>query len=910
MKRLLPPVSSGLTGPDWVEPPFHFEGVIMRVFPLRASLYALQSFVDRYLHAVFPAPGEVKFRAFIPYVYLMMVDYGRMSLEAANMGWISQRELLFNIPLEWYEPSVSGFVFRDFAQLSPYVFVDNEFSMSLGRESIGWPKKLARWDAPATTGMENPHLPIRLASLSANGFAQPIDGKQEPNVFLEVLQTPASAFLEWPVASAALTMPWMMANNLAQYGAAWVQDYLQIMGGLSLTRQWGMLSPFSSSGMAQSLSGLMRPDRPDLTFNCITLKQFRDADDPRYACYQALVNSPMSVKRLDSAGLLGEPHQLRGDFSGGYRIRLTPSPLYSIVERLGLQVESQDSLGGTTVSTLKPVFPYWTQVDMTYGRAQLLKQRVNATASAAGKALQDDTLRIRTSDGTAAHEISGPFHFPNASLRVLPLLAQRQKLQAFCDELLNQSLASPLGTQVRFEPWGEYVYVVIASYEQIFSANSATALPASSLATWYLPVFMYVSEKTPEGASQERLRTVALVPIHNFSNSSALASSASEVGGIPTLPSFFENPEVAWLRDAGPLESTPRGLLNLSTLVFPSLGLGQKARQLLWLEILDGEVADNGSQGQRTVDETWGETLLQELQKRLDAEHSDSKALEHASTLALEPLAHSVPFNIVTLKQVRDAEDPKLACYQSLVESDFRIKKIHDIREMEERIHIRLHRFPSLPFVERLGLVTKKVDWRGSSAVDCLEPVRPFWIKADFEQGLGKTLLLRDEQAQWQPIHLEKGYFEREQARVVEGPLPPLGAAQAVRKVPPQWIIEDVLSREWGQGGSARWDETATAFSRMLSLFRSRRISSDEFDAFVKGKIYESLDPRLRDDALSAHRQLLEHPESDALARTLSTHLRRCSFKPRFCLHKNSLPAAKIASARLWRDLWYAGELS
>ena len=81
-----------------MSPPFSFSDVTMSVFPLRASLPSLENFTRNYLNQ---APDLVQFQPFVPFVYLVILDYGRMSLEAANMGWVSQREVAFGIPLRW-----------------------------------------------------------------------------------------------------------------------------------------------------------------------------------------------------------------------------------------------------------------------------------------------------------------------------------------------------------------------------------------------------------------------------------------------------------------------------------------------------------------------------------------------------------------------------------------------------------------------------------------------------------------------------------------------------------------------------------------------------------------------------------------------------------------------------------------
>src|SRR5258708_31331432 len=61
------------------------------------------------------------------------------------------------------------------------------------------------------------------------------------------------------------------------------------------------------------------PVRPKLAL--YTMKQVRDAEDSKNACYQAIVRSEMTVDEVKDAGLLFDP--LSGDPSGGVEIKLS-----------------------------------------------------------------------------------------------------------------------------------------------------------------------------------------------------------------------------------------------------------------------------------------------------------------------------------------------------------------------------------------------------------------------------------------------------------------------------------------------------------------------------------------------------------------------------------------------------------
>ena len=87
------------------------------------------------------------------------------------MGWISQREVAFGVPLQWMQPTDSGLKFHDWAFTTPFIFVDNELSLSTGREVYGWPKLLARLDPSVDQWITDPHGPRRVFEIRSQAAA-------------------------------------------------------------------------------------------------------------------------------------------------------------------------------------------------------------------------------------------------------------------------------------------------------------------------------------------------------------------------------------------------------------------------------------------------------------------------------------------------------------------------------------------------------------------------------------------------------------------------------------------------------------------------------------------------------------------------------------------------------------------
>src|SRR5262249_39560893 len=108
----------------WLNSRLAFKSVTARVFPLKASMNQLQDFCDNYLNFVDDdksnRPSHYSKPA-MPWVFCEVLNYGEMSNEARSRGWISQHEVVFVVPLEWYAIERGELKFRDWAMVSPFI---------------------------------------------------------------------------------------------------------------------------------------------------------------------------------------------------------------------------------------------------------------------------------------------------------------------------------------------------------------------------------------------------------------------------------------------------------------------------------------------------------------------------------------------------------------------------------------------------------------------------------------------------------------------------------------------------------------------------------------------------------------------------------------------------------------------
>ena len=322
-------------------PPFAFKDVTMSVFPLRASLSRLESFCDAFLNH---AEKAIKFQPFVPYVYLIILDYGRMSVEAANMGWISQREVAFSVPLRWMQKHEKDGIleFRDWAFNSPFIFVDNELSMSTGREVYGWPKTLVHLDPSISQWVQDPPGSRRVFNVSTKAVGRAFEGQRFTNQpFLNVHHRPATNILEFPPKLLGLFRPLAEMPNVGLNGARLAADLMRALSGITvqgITKTSAFPDLLNADRLMEllsreNLSACLKPSSwqpgladllwslfPRLYSNTVNLKQFRDVSSPVAACYQAITNAKMQLECINRAGLLGQQNLLMGQIDGGYSI--------------------------------------------------------------------------------------------------------------------------------------------------------------------------------------------------------------------------------------------------------------------------------------------------------------------------------------------------------------------------------------------------------------------------------------------------------------------------------------------------------------------------------------------------------------------------------------------------------------
>jgi hypothetical protein len=686
-----------------------YSDVVTQIFPLKASMNRLQEFCDSYLNLDEDPP--LYFKPAAPWVLMQVVDYGQMATTSKNLGWFSQHELAFGVPLRCYKKEKDEWVFVEWAMVFPFIFVDNPLSMSGGRKIYGWSKSGIKVDnSPSIleAGSARRLVGISLVTSGTN-YGEP-SGTEE---FLQIFQS--RPFVS---ASSALTdlfsaIPRAIASSVTAAYSIFETTGLFPVGYSDrdlksleemLSRFYGLVNSMAPRSFRAPPGKAPSPQPSDqgsalAPFNIITMKQIRDVHSSSAACFQAIVGSKMQIERTIDGGSLFDP--LAGDMTGGIYINLLDTEVQPIVQMLGLETSEHSSVGGKPACTLRPTMPFWLKMDLGYGLADSQCWRTNSTKWSTGDTLEQiprrDIEYLNVGSG-AIEEVSGPYNFPEITLRVMPLRAEKDKLQDLLDGYLENDF-------FKFETAGEIkdeggVHAVVcligANFENMTASGDADTKYSDRELTFAVPVSWW--EK-----SNPRVKRPALMPLYIFAGTDWNAVTSYEVYGQLSLKSRLINPDSSWLvAPTGPREPEP--LVTVKTELFPELGKSQEAQYTTVLEILSAPgTAARGSLA----------TYLKQL------------GLGHFLT--------GNEFHSISLKQVMDAKDCTLANYQALVALLRQFTGIKDragspTTGLLAPLSIRVFDYPTFPIVGTLGLIPERCDNAGPYPIYTLNPIDPFWV--------------------------------------------------------------------------------------------------------------------------------------------------------------------------------------
>jgi hypothetical protein len=735
------------------------EGVGLRFYPLRARLGALQKFCDDYLNFSDEKDDNRPpyfFRPALPFVLLMVLDYNRLEVESVEppmrnggddplpVTWLRQHELIFGVPLEWYELRKKDRRFRDWAMTSPFIYLDNPISIWIGRDAFGWPKSSMR--RPRLRTIFRPTQPQRVASFQIPRSSADPERPETFDRFIDIYSdpvfAPATPQITAPLSmlSSAISSFFQGASAVTASLAGFRLPNLAQPSELSGTQQMMQQGLNTFSGWLPALSAMLTQGQPlDLEKfpqspfmkNNITLKQFPDAQNNGDACYQALMLSSVTVDKIHGAGLLFNP--VLQDPSGGIIVRLHRSPQNQetddIITTLGLEVDGVERISGAQL--LKPYFPFWFDLDLKYEPGEVLSWRGMTTKwseeNKPGDPRDDRRKAPYVTIGSGALPARQRRSMTDVVVRVLPLKASR--LDQLCRQLTELSPRSHT-----FRPASSHLLLYVLQFKALASnaASGSFSAPGSGLLADTEIVFGIPAIWTDVHKTDRRV----LLPMLGFVGAEKDAFSDREIYGRLSLQSSLLLPRENMLEDLPPDDKRFEELFYVGTSLCRALNENEETR--LWpildfVEVVGGRSPNEGDVGGWLKD------------------------------LGLETVMNG--FSSMALKQFRDGQKESVnnACYQALVKYDATFSDVAT-GWIPQNLALRVYEFESVNIVEHFGLQTSNSSQVGrrpndhsqgdarESRYEIVEPVKPFWLKARLSNESAQTVCCREGAGSWRDI--------------------------------------------------------------------------------------------------------------------------------------------------------------
>lgn len=310
--------------------PYMQEGAEVAALPIKSDIHKLRAVCDKYLNNLIN-DEEWRYIPIAPYSLLVYAKMQIYSLNPENVwGKMDETDLGFWIPVLACKKFGKYYIPRYFAFFLPTLFVDNPYAIITGRESFGFRKQQAQFVYP--TEIQNPEF-------TASPLAFPQAGKEVEGQWDWLLQTKrinpfdrgAQPEINAQTATSANLFKLLFGENFLQE----TFDELQKVAShfeLKIPNEINKLLDLK------------------LKVPMVFLKQFRDIAQTDQACYQAVVEAPAELLKLDELGFL----------HGVYQLHINKLASHPVVEMLGLDVKDN---GTEWVS--EPTFGLWTKMDFS-----------------------------------------------------------------------------------------------------------------------------------------------------------------------------------------------------------------------------------------------------------------------------------------------------------------------------------------------------------------------------------------------------------------------------------------------------------------------------------------------------------------------------------------------------------------
>lgn len=275
-----------LPGSSTYRPPFPLQSMNLQWFVLKASWEQLRQVTDQWLNHT----GSLYRYVPLPFVVCNPTWISRVGWTPPGLGWMHETDFNFGFFVVAFRDLV---IFDHIAMAQAFLVIDNPLTVTTGREVMGYRKVFGVMDYVVNTWQ-----PAAASTWVFKNY-----GPDE----------------ELQLAEVARILPPELGP--ATKAALW-DDALELAHLFTSDAELAALVKFE-----QFIELLKRP-----VLQVVQLLQVRDVEDPLSAGYQALLETPMRIDRINSAWRLPP----------GYRIQLTNYASYPIIENLGIEVDERN----------------------------------------------------------------------------------------------------------------------------------------------------------------------------------------------------------------------------------------------------------------------------------------------------------------------------------------------------------------------------------------------------------------------------------------------------------------------------------------------------------------------------------------------------------------------------------------
>jgi hypothetical protein len=751
--------------------------VALQVFPLRADMARMRQFINSYLNFVDDEhPPPYYFKPAMPYVMLQILYYPYLAVTTSNTVWLTQREVSFSVPLECYLiDEYEDRVFNHYATCTPFLYLDVQPTITSGRDIFGLPKVALRLEP--LTPFFRPDEPELLTDLRLRS-AGPEGDKYNP--FLKVYQDPPRFTSTRIVRDAVSAIPSAALTWLSIMTGIWERTVQLPLRGYERTRDVASILQMGRAGVDLLVRALpafssYRPALVDyestadirlapMNIDMISLKQFRDAEETDYACYQSLVSSSLYTDRINAAGSLGDP--LSPELSGGAFVRIYETPTQPVMDSFGLVAESRMETKEGSVWTIRPELPFWLNADLSYSLGTNLSWRTKTRSWSSTEVSGDKTrhkTRYDTFGGGALQEVPQRLISPDTAMCILALplgpegLTKIRRLchEYFCNELFNiepwplpviakeTSKATKQATKLE-DPVG-YVYMIV--YD-VLNSGEGVGLAEEHDVELVVP-FSWSWKVRPAGANTD-LIGYGVFPIYGFSDSEEATITQTEVFGRPTVladisgiildarAARYPRRERAMSgMDQQDLTDDPANSVDEATgTPYPLLHANYE-QSILKLKTSTLGALFSGDQPK-------DRTLMELVQGPPERAHHAGKSLLNAAS---KKGSYIVPW--VGLKQVVDCRLPTRASYQSIVMQGMNLQSLKPPQLIKSSFKVRIARYQSIPIVDTLDLKVEKREPGDETTIDTVKAAFAIWLRVDMQAQQALNVASRAGNSRW-----------------------------------------------------------------------------------------------------------------------------------------------------------------